>query len=343
MVESQASKARRISLRGIFSLVAIASLGAGPDAPSTRFPKGLSHAEYGPTNHHDGPSTSSTCAECHAEVSEAWALSGHANAASHFVFRVSVDKEKHAETCVRCHAPSRDEPAGVGCAACHVVDGRVVSKRALAGPYPVAEDPAFRDGRLCAGCHQFGFAIRRGGNLVGLTTDHQQQDTFSEHAAWAAQTRVGTGCVRCHFDGHTFGGKRRYRRLAGALRVTYDADKRALMFRLTGVGHGLPTGDVMRWISVEVAQTPTFDRPRRRIAAFRRRIEHRDWGDGQPPHPGIAEDHRLWPGRTTPVPIPDGPWKYWRVVYHLLPETYEMQGALPIGLSARTILEGTIP
>ena len=342
-------------------LVVALWLGGGPSLePTDRFPKGLRRTPLETTSHHDGPTTVAACAECHADVAQRWSLSGHATAASHFVFRASVRQEQHPDTCIRCHAPNgapvaaSNEAArpnfigadsrGVGCAACHVDEGRVRARRSSPPPYPVTADPAMTDGRLCAGCHQFGFVIRDGSSIVGLTgPQHQQQDTYRQWRRWSAGTPNSKSCVDCHFRDHTFGGKRRYADLRRALRVAYDRTTRILNIATSGVGHPLPTGDIMRWIEVVVSEDDAFaPGTTRRVAAFRRTLAHRDWHDGHPPHLGIDTDVRLAPDATTPVAVPAGAWTRWRIIYHLLPESYERTGVLPSGMSARIIHEGEL-
>lgn len=327
---------------------------ASPHAPSERFPKGLRRPTFSATTAHDGgPPTVDNCETCHSEAGRQWALSGHADARTHFVFAVSVNRERHQDTCHRCHAPQGTEDGpyrsaeeqGVGCAACHVVGDEVVSRRARTGDFPVRADPAFEDGRLCAGCHQFGFPARSGPDVAGLSGAAQpQQDTYQEWLAWKKERNGKASCIDCHFEDHSFGGKRRYRKLARALEFRFDPTERTLTLRAKDVGHRIPTGDIMRWLEVQVSTSPAFeDEATKRVASFRRTLSFQDWDDGLPPHNGVVQDSRLQPGHTRVMPLPPGRWRVARVVYHLLPEAYERSGALPLGFSARPIVEISVP
>ena len=110
--------------------------------------------------------TAQGCNACHGAVHDGWASSAHAQAGQNPVFQEALQRAGQSTACVQCHRPltaqhpklaagyiegdlSRPNleanPAfdatlmaeGVGCAACHVRDGKVVSTRVITdAPHP---------------------------------------------------------------------------------------------------------------------------------------------------------------------------------------------------------------
>ena len=297
-------------------------------APTARFPKGTAPMEAGPAPH-DLPDWSvQRCAECHAAQVESWRHSGHAQARVDDVFQVALTEDRPG-WCVQCHAPfarnlergplpkgSPPEEHGVTCAGCHAPLG----------------DEAKAAGMPCAGCHQFGFPVlTSAGQRVRLSSTQLQQDTVGEWRRWQAQRGDARHCTACHMPqgDHGFGGTRRTESLKAAIRV--EQAGAALRISTREVGHAFPTGDVMRWVSVEVASEPLFEAPRT-IATFGRKLEVLVWPHEPLPHLGAVEDTRLLPGELRNVALPTGA-RYARVVYHLVSHEQEASGLYPAGLS----------
>lgn len=296
-------------------------------APSPRFPLGTARMEPGPAPHGLPDWDVQRCAECHPAQVESWRNSGHATARDDDVFQVALTEDRPA-WCVQCHAPlarnlesgpprsSAPEEHGVTCAGCHADLGE-----ARATP-----------GMPCAGCHQFGFPVLDGGGeRVRLSATQWQQDTVGEWTRWREQSRDARQCTDCHMPrgDHGLGGTRRTESLKAALVV--EQTRGALRVSTRDVGHDFPTGDVMRWVSVEVANEPLFESPRT-VATFGRRLEVRAWPGEPLPHLGAVEDTRLRSGETRRVPLPEGA-RYARIVYHLVSREQEDSGLYPAGLS----------
>lgn len=296
--------------------------------PGPRFPLGTARMEPGPAPHGLPDWNVQRCAECHPAQVESWRHSGHATARMDDVFQVALTEDRPA-WCVQCHAPfarnlergplppdSPPEEHGVTCAGCHA---------------PLGEARA-TPGMPCAGCHQFGFPVlTSGGHRVRLSATQQQQDTVGEWTRWREQSGDSRHCATCHMPrgDHGLGGTRRTESLKAALVV--EQARGALVVSTREVGHAFPTGDVMRWVSVEVADEPLFESPRT-VATFGRRLQLRAWPDEPLPHLGAVEDTRLVPGQPRRVPVPAGA-RYARIVYHLVSREQEDSGLYPAGLS----------
>ena len=307
-------------------------------APAPRFPLGTARMEPGSAPHGLPDWSVSRCAGCHAEQVEAWRHSGHATARTDDVFQVAIT-EDHPAWCIQCHAPfarnlergalpsdSPPEERGVTCAGCHA---------------PLGETAA-APGMPCAGCHQFGFPVLDArGQRVRLSDTQWQQDTVGEWSRWRERTGDARHCADCHMPrgDHGLGGTRRTEALKSALVV--EPTEGALRVSTRGVGHHFPSGDVMRWVSVEVADTPLFESPRI-VATFGRRLEVRAWPPETRPHLGAVEDTRLAPGETRRVPLPASA-RYARIVYHLVAREQEDAGLYPEGLSRLVLWAAPLP
>lgn len=297
-------------------------------APGPRFPLGTVRMDPGPAPHGLPDWDVQRCEECHPSQVESWRHSGHANGRADDVFQVALTEDRPA-WCVQCHAPlarnlkrgalptgTPPEEHGVTCAGCH---GALGEARATPG-------------MPCAGCHQFGFPVLDGaGQRVRLSSTQWQQDTVGEWTRWREQSHDARHCTDCHMPrgDHGLGGTRRTESLKAALVV--EQTRGALRVSTRDVGHAFPTGDVMRWVSVEVANEPLFEFPRT-VATFGRRLEVRAWPGEPLPHLGAVEDTRLRPGETRRVPLPGGA-RYVRIVYHLVSREQEDSRLYPAGLS----------
>lgn len=310
-----------------------------PTAPSPRFPKGTGPTELGPPPPGLRDWSAARCQRCHRAEAEAHLRSGHAQARASYVFLAALRREEPT-FCLRCHAPQASRPLtapaadapmeerGVACGACHAPAG-----------------VALTDSRLCAGCHQFGFSLRDGrGALVGLSP-RPQQDTFAEWRRYQAATGDDRGCAACHMRGgdHSMGGVRRLEALRGAVELTARPGEIALALR--GVGHRLPTGDIMRWLSLEVAADPLFEAPLR-LRAFGRTLERER---GAERSVRVAEDSTLDPlAGPLRIAVPEAdaagrPLAYYRLLYHLISPQQEADGMLPEGLARLVIAAGPLP
>lgn len=207
----------------------------------------------------DGASASGECASCHpAEVRE-WQTSRHAQAWRDPIFQTEFAHGRPA-WCVSCHAPLAADPTapddgdprvtqGVGCAACHERDGRMVSSRRAPGsPHATVVDRDFGSPDFCARCHEFNFPILGERGRLVRYTDEPMQSTVSE---WRA-TGTDATCLDCHRDGeagHAFRGSHDPDRVADSLAITVcRVDRSTIEVALAndGAAHNVPSGGVHR-------------------------------------------------------------------------------------------------
>jgi hypothetical protein len=192
------------------------------------------------------------CGACHREQHEQWLKSAHATSATNPLF-LAAHRREPMQWCVTCHAQ-------VGCATCHLREGKVLSSRAptAAGEraHAMQHEPQLARSEACAACHQFNFPVgRREPVQLG---PHPMQNTFEE---WRASTDARQ-CQGCHGD-HRMSGAHDVEKLRGAIELTARRVGREARFELKsrGVGHALPTGDPFRRFVVELCVEPSCARP----------------------------------------------------------------------------------
>lgn len=298
---------------------------------------------------------SETCIRCHPSEGAAWRLSGHATAREDPIF-VAALADDEPRWCNGCHAPlsvtptSRGVPSdaalderGVGCAACHASgEGEVLATRSVPAPHPLKPTPALTRPDFCGNCHQFPFAWEGPPRRLELASHTAQQDTLEEWRRWSAGG--GATCAGCHMPGgdHGFGGVRRLEALKAAVKVTVKDG--ALHVSLVGVGHALPTGDVMRGLSLELSDDPLFTSPVT-LAEFRRELLFQRWPGESRRRLGVSADTRLLPGepRRLPIPAAARPFVAWRLVYHLVSAAQEARAALPSSQTRLVVSAGVLP
>jgi hypothetical protein len=121
--------------------------------------------------------------------------------------------------------------------------------------------------------------------------------------------------------------------------IDVNAVEGALEISSRAVGHAFPTGDVMRWLSVEFSTDGfTWAAP---AARFGTRLGTRRWPHEPEPRQGVVEDTRLRPGQLRRVAIPDGATA-WQVVYHLVSEGQETRGNMQPDLSRNVLQAGSL-
>ena len=232
--------------------------------------------------------TAQGCNGCHGEVHDQWASSSHARAGRSSAFRDAVLRAGQSTACTQCHRPLAAQHAtlaagyiegdisrpnlvsnpsfsatlmaeGVGCAACHVRDGAVVSSRPSPdAPHPVKVSAELARSEVCSHCHQLTYP--------GATSSFY--DTFGE---WKASPHAAAGvqCQDCHMpqvsvatSASRFGRAASHSdspSLARALTVIVElADAQAqrgipLEYRVriqnTGAAHHVPTGNPYKSLS----------------------------------------------------------------------------------------------
>ncbi len=217
-----------------------------------------------------------SCEPCHAEVTAEWRRSAHADAFDNALFRASYRFEPSA-WCVNCHAPLPEQAAGqlrdegVGCAACHIRGGAILSARpptqAAQEAHPIVVEPRLDQPELCAGCHQFNWPTSMAPVRYG---PHPMQNTFAEYLrSGSSQT-----CADCHMaKGHRMPGGHDRELVRAALDVSVEARPRnQVRVRLAsrGVGHAVPTGDPFRRLALQLCVTAACEAPLKEVFFGRR-------------------------------------------------------------------------
>jgi len=243
------------------------------------FPRGLAPIDAGKA---PAALSASACSGCHADQHADWTASRHGHAWTNAIFQREY-RDRPLEWCVHCHAPLREQldevrrgggplaDEGINCAACHLRDGRMVSRtRAPGSPHDRVARADFGGPAFCAGCHQFNFPIIEGSTVTGYTA-HPMQETVRQHDAGPLAARP---CLDCHAAGqgrHAFPGGHDAAMIARAVTLEACRDGGALEVRLTnaGAGHNVPTGDVHRHLVLRAWRPDAPERLAERVLGRR--------------------------------------------------------------------------
>lgn len=219
------------------------------------------------------------CGTCHVAQYADWRTSLHSHAIGPgMLWQMRVMNQDESNSCLRCHAPLAEQKAlmalqhnwknapqepvpsyvsddlhmrGLVCAACHV------RRHQRFGPPPktpsavrmadlphggFTAEPAFRDSRFCAGCHQF---PPQGRSLAGKLVENTYEEWRRSPAA-----AKGLSCQKCHMpDGrHLWRGIHDREMVTKGIRRELDVkriDGSRIAIQATiatpGVGHYFPT------------------------------------------------------------------------------------------------------
>lgn len=288
------------------------------------------------------------CNACHYDAHDGWKASGHAGAGS--PAWAAAARANGNPVCTACHQPllaqrpslfafdagdvgavrTAPNPAfdatlsieGVGCAACHVRDGVVVTGHPLAAPstaHPgLVAATDFGDAASCAACHQLTWP----GGAAPL------YDTWGEWSR-SGYAAAGVDCVDCHLargpDGERVGHDMD-QDPARALTVEIAAPgvtlhrgggPLALEVRLanTGAGHAVPTGSPWRALRVELAfegQGPkgVVEVGRQEVLLARTVEAVAPWGTSADTRLQVGERRALPWSAALPADAPPGPWAF---------------------------------
>ena len=236
--------------------------------------------------------TAQGCNACHYQAHDDWALSGHAGTGQNQAFQDALNRVSNSTACSQCHLPLKVQHAtlaagyidgdmtrpsmahnpvwdptlmaeGVGCAACHVRDGKVVGTRPISGaPHPVIASAELGTSEMCATCHQLSFP----------ESDRPFYDTYGEWSR-TPYAAANVRCQDCHMPPKA--GAATATRFAASPSHAFQADiARALtvVVRLdshqvergqafpvtvtlqnTGAGHHIPTGSPYKSYIVSVS------------------------------------------------------------------------------------------
>jgi hypothetical protein len=295
------------------------------------------------------PAGAQACGDCHGTTFEGWRASAHSAAATNPIYRAGFRVEPR-QFCVDCHTSTgaRAEE-GIGCASCHAARAAPGTATATSGHAVALRTRAdLRDPAFCRDCHEFATPAFEGGTM--RMTDLPMQRTYSE---WLAYRDAGgrETCQSCHMPGgdHAMRGAHDVELLRGSLTVTASADARGARLTLAsvGVGHGFPSGDLFRHLTVEVR--PAGD-PRARdgeeawrvVDRMGRMFETRFDGRTLQAYKVETANTVLAPGVPRVVRLPPTRGELiWRVRYHYGSERDERRGLVPAEALFVTLATGT--
>ncbi|MCB9760504.1 MAG: hypothetical protein H6739_11750 [Alphaproteobacteria bacterium] len=256
-------------MRAAVLLIAVALLPSGGLAPvPAEPPEGFT-------------ASSADCARCHRRVARQWQGSGHAGAFADVDFQAAWQPWPNG-WCVNCHLPLEaaqqealgddarpgafytdahaDGPLaaeGVGCPACHVREGAVLTPGLPSASglraHPMRQEPALGTADFCGGCHDFPFQNHTPAGPFTLSAE-PLQDTLDEWRG-APAAAEGVPCQGCHMPrgAHRFPGGHDtgFVREALSIEVTaLSSSETRVTLASHGVGHRLPTGDPFRYLEV---------------------------------------------------------------------------------------------
>jgi hypothetical protein len=199
--------------------------------------------------------SSEACGACHEQTHAEWAASGHAGAFTDRRFQLA-HRDEPARWCLDCHAPLRDlgrADEGVGCAACHGVEGPIRSARRpglrarLA--HPVRYEPRLAEPEFCADCHEFTFPLHTP-QYPFSWGDEPMQATLTE---WRTSGSAES-CQDCHMPlgGHRTTGAHDLALIRRTVSVSVEGG--AVTLTADGAAHAVPTGDPFRRFVVELCR-----------------------------------------------------------------------------------------
>jgi hypothetical protein len=328
----RAARRRALALALALMLTGVGAA-ARADTVKLAFPRGAAFLDLGCAAGDELCTSAETCRWCHIREYDAWAESGHRRSWSNAVFQDGFAAEP-MRPCVHCHAPlgtaGPSAHEGVACAVCHVRAGVVATARPVPGSlHPTAATPALRSPELCGGCHEFSWIGSV--DARGQAVMQPMQTTLSEWRAFAAAGGRET-CQDCHMPGgdHAFRGAHDPATLRAAIAVSARPAGKGrvrLAVRSVGVGHDLPTGDVFRHVTLEVAAggARRFAEVARFGKAFALEVDHATGTLRRAP----SGDTSLKP--FVPVEVPGAfalPLRY-RLVYHYVRPGREGEASLP--------------
>lgn len=346
--------------------LALTAVGAGFDAAVWPWRPGLEPLDLGET-----PSAAA-CGACHEAEHAAWTASRHRAAWTNDLMLAGYAAER-LDFCVHCHAPSPEAAAeiaenlafyrsldprtgvrpgsvprqpephaaeGITCATCHLRAGEVLTAAETFAPHPTRATPALRDGAFCLPCHDFGMPNTVDGQT--LITSTAMQATGAEWRAWRAAGGAQT-CQDCHMPGgdHRVRGASDRAFLRASVEVVAERTAEGVRFRLrsVGVGHSMPTGDLFRNLTLEVAHG---DGP----FATVHRVGHTfevDPPTVPEPQKRRTADTTLQPGEVRVVDVPAPEAIHWRLRWHDGSPHDEVRGLVPLDAIVVTLWEGSLP
>jgi len=304
-----------------------------PPAPAPPPPKPLSETPWvsglvvplGPLPAGLANPTAAGCAACHTDPYQAWTAGAHGGPPPGTIAALSPE-----EGCTGCHLPlveqrprtgsfgfgteqppSAPQPfsatlweEGVGCAACHVVDGSVLAARHVDdAPHAVVGSGTLGGAEGCATCHQL--------EVDGVVW-------YDTYTSWEASPYAAAG-VACR-DCHAPHGQKAGPGVSLLVDLPTDSLTRggapiaaSVVVQNTGAGHSWPSSGPYSGVELVVRLVGPLDEDGRptEAARFATPLARRLGSDGQP-----ASDTRLPPMGSASFPVelaldqqaPAGPW-----------------------------------
>jgi len=293
------------------------------------------------------------CRTCHENVYRDWAGTRHAQAWTNPVFREGFLVESQ-DRCIYCHAPLRKQfleiksgkkgilvHEGVTCTACHVRDSRIYASDSSGTEFhPWLQDKTLASPKFCAGCHQFDFNQTINGHA--FLVPEVVQNTYQEWLNYRARGGQGT-CQSCHMPGgrHLFAGAHSAETLRKAISIAVSKSSHGYEFKIRShaVGHRIPTGDLFRHLTLDVA------RPAGRYETVA--VIGRVYGISVDSKTGevrqsLLKDTSMDPFETRDVKVNwKGPLRF-RLVYHFASPRGELDSRLDPSLLQTVVASGRI-
>ena len=308
------------------------------------------------------------CGQCHVSEYQSWNRSRHRKSWSNKLLQEGFVHETQ-KPCVHCHAPLQEQAAeiwrnmdwylarkntsnspmnpvsyqpeplaseGITCVTCHWREGAVLSSNsANNAPHPVRKTNHFAGPELCKGCHEFHFPATVNGQLIAGTL--AAQSTVTEWEQWRAQGGTKS-CVDCHMPNgsHAFPGAHDLTMLRSAIAIKVQPTNAQVLFSLSSrnIGHHLPTGDIFRRITLEVAPLNGDFVVIHRIGRRYRFME-------KSRKRTLQEDSSLRPGETREIKYATAAPIRWRLRYHYTSELEASKGWIPPADLVKVLAEGT--
>jgi hypothetical protein len=209
------------------------------------------------------------CAACHPSVFARWSADAHAGPPSEALLQAGAALDE--PSCTACHLPLTEQrpwsgafglgpeqptevaqpfsatlwTEGVGCAACHIRSGSVLTATAsMGGPHGATRSSTLGNDAGCASCHQL--------ELNGIAV----YDTYGEWSR-SPYAEASVGCSDCHASA----GHRREEAARVGVSMLVDVDRATLrrggdplevkiVLQNTGAGHHYPTGSPYRGVQL---------------------------------------------------------------------------------------------
>ena len=263
------------------------------------------------------------CQDCHPEIYDEWAASGHAFAWTSDLYQKTRQRFDHAKECDPCHAPRpvlatgldavpalrpNGQERGVDCLSCHLdADGAMHGPYGDRSPFHLIQRDFVlftKNVRLCTSCHGQALAMAHNEVKEFLSSPSHMQGEGCQTCHMPESTRKPSRYSRSEkrSTDHSFPGSRSAPRLENTLLLDFDRGPDGVTVYLTNAaGHAIPAAP-LREIRLEmVLRSADGEVIERRVERFR----HPLGLDSVPIEPG-APDTRPRAGEFRQYLLPAG-------------------------------------